>query len=224
MGPADGFDGGDGGGGVFQLVIAQQRQVQVIGTQQSVNGQRLAGALGLRLRRGRGLGFPSDVAPDQGRLHAQAVAHVKDRSQGFGALRRDYRDRAGLDDAGFFGGDFADGIPQDLGVIHAYRGYDAYIGVYHISGVQPPAEAHFHGLNVGAGLVIAVERHSGKKLEHRHRLPGRIRARRGFAAGGTAGPEIRYQPGEMFLRNGLAVQPHSFPESVQMGRGIETGL
>ena len=81
-------------------------------------------------------GFPRYIAAYKHGGDAHAIAAFKNRSQRLRALRRNYRGGARLDYAGFVCGYLADGVAENLGVVHADGGYDAHLGINHVGGVE----------------------------------------------------------------------------------------
>ena len=205
------FYGGHGHGGVAGLEIAQQRQDGAVGMLRRADGQILP-----RIRHGRRLPAYRFVNPRQrGGLRRRRRPY---RGQRLGKLGRRHHRNAGLDDARFVGGDFANGVAQDGGVIQAYRRNDADGRRDHIGGVQPPAQANLNDAGVHFVRRETMERHGRQVFKERGRAGVRV-----GRISQVMRPHGVHQPGEPFRGHRRAVPPDAFTERMQMGRGIKAG-
>jgi hypothetical protein len=90
-------------------------------------------------------------------------------------LRSDHHLGTAFDDAGFFGGDLAQRISQDSGMVPANGRDYTNIGVYHVGGVEPAAQPHLYRLKIRLGFFETLETHSSHKFEEANRAkPGMI--------------------------------------------------
>ena len=141
-----------------------------------------------------------------------------DGGGGVRKLRRDHHRRPRLDDAGFVGGNLADGVAQDGGVIQADRRDNAHRRRYDVRGVQPPAQAHFDDADCGFVLGKALEGHGREIFEQRGRAGRRV-----GGIGQVVGPDRFGKPGEAFRGHRLAVAADALAERMQMGGRVEPG-
>ncbi len=158
------LDGGQREGRVLGLVLAVQRQEDVLVLLAADPAQR------------HQLAADREFAADDAELHALAGdrgVHLdrapQDGLGGVELLLGDDRDGVGLDDPGLLDGDLAGGLPQLVGVVEADRGDHGDPGVDDVGGVPGAAHADLdHGdvhRRVGEGRVG----HAGEHLEEGHR-------------------------------------------------------
>ena len=133
-----------------------------------------------------------------------------DDAQGAGIVGGGEGWNAGLDDAGFFAGDFGQGLAQPLLVVQLHIGNDAGQRGDDIGGIQPPAQARFPDHQAALLLVEILQRHDRDGLE---KSGMRLRAQ---ALHG--GAEVAGQPCDVFPADEMAVHLDAFGKGNQVRR------
>ena len=80
---------------------------------------------------------------------------------------RTHDGHSGLDDAGFFPGDFLDGMAEEIFVVEIDRRDDGDFRRDDIRGIEPAAQAHFIDREIDALLGEDEKRHGGDAFEER---------------------------------------------------------
>ena len=124
---------------------------------------------------------------------------------------------AGLHDTRFFQRNLFDRIAKQLHVIHAHFGNDADGGADDIRRVKPPAEADFDHRDIDFFFFKAAEGKRRAQLEL-----GDVHAL--FFAFLHRGPDAFHQCGQLFARNGFAVQADALVIDLDIRRRVQSGL
>src|ERR1700746_533209 len=85
--------------------------------------------------------------------------------EGFVALFGDDYRNAGLDDSGFFGGDFTERVTEKIFVIEVDAGDDAHLWDNDVREIQPSAEPGFENCESHARFREIYERNRGDALK-----------------------------------------------------------
>ena len=137
----------------------------------------------------------------------------------FGALFGENDGHAGLQDAGFFGGDFREGVAEEIFVVEIDAGDDGNERVKNIGGVEAAAEADFEDAEFDAFAGETFEGHGGDAFE-----VGGMGAE--FAGGEKffdQGVDARESFREGVVADFFAVDADALVDSFEMRRSVEAG-
>ena len=137
---------------------------------------------------------------------------------GFGREAAEDDGDIGFDDAGFFAGDFFEGVAEEFLVVEGDGGDDGELGEDDVGGVEAAAEADFDEGDVHFFAGEVEEGDGGHELEEGGEVVG-VECGEGFAMGlefGNVGAD--FVGGE-----GLAVDLDAFAEEDEVGGSIHAG-
>lgn len=126
---------------------------------------------------------------------------------------------AGLQDAGFFGGDGLDGVTEPALVVEVNRGDGADVWGDGGGGVEPSAESDFEYRQSGIRAGEMLERHRGQRFKVTRVVGQRAVLDQSF----KACFDFAEDGGELFVADGFAVDGDAFVHPAQVRRGVEPG-
>ena len=143
-----------------------------------------------------------------------------DLAHRFLGLRAHNGHRAGLDDAGLFGGDFLDGVTQPLHVVHADRADDAGCSIHHVGGIPQATHTHFDDGDVDRSVGEGPDRHDGQHFEEAH-ASAKFLLFRPFVGHVDEVAHLQPQVDEALVRDWLAVDADAFCHLFQVWGGVQ---
>ncbi len=218
---------GDGERDVALLMLAGERRVYVDDLAIDGEGVLIApGVWSVGILRGARGGAGRKAACGVDAADVEVDGDLADCGVGFRMLRECDEDAIGAQDAGFFGGDGAEGVAEEFDVVEADVGDDGDERLDDVGGVEAAAESDFEDGDVDVLLGVEAEGDGGEELEE----AGRVGEFAGGDEFGGAGVDEREEAGEVVVGNlgelGRCAggDANALGGAEQMRRGVEAGF
>ena len=164
-------------------------------------------------------GGVGDVGGGADGVDVEGGGYFADGLVGLRVLGEGDEGSVGAEDAGFFAGDFADGVAEVVLVIKGDVGDDREQGLDDVGSVEAASEAHFEDGDADFLLAEVEEGQGGEGFEEAWMV------REGGFGDETAGGvvDVEVEAGEVVVGDGGAVDPDALVDAGEVRGGVEGG-